>query len=102
MSVEIQWTDTDPVTGARRTVRVERFAGKWTFLARAKRFDSWAAPAVTRDMWETLLDAIERRLPRREGVTELDVVAVKKVLANLKERPPKAVSEEVSEGASEA
>ena len=40
---------------------------------------------MTRDMWETLLDALERRYPRREGVSDEDLAAVRKVI---KELPP--------------
>ena len=37
MSVEIQWNDVDPVSGEKRFVAVERFAGKWTFKVRFRR-----------------------------------------------------------------
>lgn len=84
MSVEIQWTDTDPDTGDKRFVRVERFAGVWTFHVRARRREDWQPPAVvTRDMWETLLDAVERRYQRREGVTDTDLAYVRRELAKL-------------------
>ncbi|WP_238602856.1 hypothetical protein [Fimbriiglobus ruber] len=81
MSVEVQWTDTDPETGERRFVNVERFAGRWVFKVRFKRRENWAkVNRVSRDMWETLLDALERRYQRREGVAEADVAAVKAIL----------------------
>jgi hypothetical protein len=81
MSVEVQWTDTDPVTDDRRFVSATKFAGRWQFKVRHKRREDWATPAMlTRAMWEELLDGLERRLPRREGVTEADVAAVKKIL----------------------
>ena len=81
MSLEVQWTDTDPVTGERRFVSVEKFAGRWHFKVRHKRREDWSKPtALTRAMWEELLDGLERRLPRREGTTEADVAAVKKIL----------------------
>lgn len=84
MSVEVQWTDADPDTGEKRFVSVERFAGKWTFYVRAKRRENWAPPGrVTREMWETLLDALERRYRRREGVTDADLATVRKVLAGM-------------------
>ena len=93
MSVEIQWTDADPATGDRRFVSVERFAGKWVFLVRFKRRENWATPAtVTREMWETLLDAVERRAVRREGTTDEDVKAVKRILAAHRD-PPAADAE---------
>ena len=84
MSVDIQWTDTDPDTGDKRFVSVERFAGVWRFYVRAKRREEWGSPAVvSRDMWETLLEAIQRRYQRREGVTDVDLDFVRKELAKL-------------------
>ncbi len=88
MSVEIQWTDTDPATGERRFVSVERFAGKWHFKVRFRRRTDWdRSPQVTRDMLESLLDAVERRYPRREGVTDKDLAHVKKLLAEHRDPP---------------
>ncbi len=87
MSVEVQWTETDPATAAKRFVRVTRFAGRWSFVVRAKRREDWEAVVPTRDLWETLLEALERRLPRREGITEDDLKAVRKTLAGLKPPP---------------
>ena len=88
MSVDIQWTDTDPETGDKRFVCAERFAGVWRLYVRAKRREEWGSPSViTRDMWETLLDAIERRYPRREGVTDADLAFVRKELAKLPPEP---------------
>ncbi len=84
--MEIEWTDEDPVTGAKRYVQAEKFARKWTFRVRFRRRTDWeAAPQVTREMWETLLDALERRYPRREGVTEEDLKQVRAVIATLPE-----------------
>jgi hypothetical protein len=88
MSLEIQWTDTDPDTGERRFVSVERFARQWKFHVRFKRREDWRTPSfVTREMWETLLDAIERRYQRREGVREEDLVQVRKILAEWRDAP---------------
>lgn len=88
MSVEVQWTDADPDTGERRFVRVERFARAWQFQVRHRRRENWATPArVTRAMWEELLDALERRAQRREGVSEADVRAVRQILAAYREPP---------------
>lgn len=86
--MNIEWTDTDPDTGDKRFVCAEKFARKWRFLVRFRRRTDWAAaPTVTRDMWETLLDALERRYRRREGVTDEDLAAVRKVLAGFKPEP---------------
>ena len=91
--MQIEWTDEDPVTGAKRFVQAEKFARKWSFQVRFRRRTNWEpAPQVTREMWETLLDALERRLPRREGVTDEDVNQVRDVLAAWK--PPPTVRED--------
>ena len=101
MSVEIQWDDLDPESGAKRFVAVERFAGRWTFKVRFRRRENWQkVPFPTRAMWEELLDAIQRRLPRREGVTEVDLVYVRSQLARVK-APVAPVDDSVSPADSE-
>jgi hypothetical protein len=83
-TLEIEWTDTDPTSGERRFVRAEKFARLWQFKVRFKRRTNWQrAEPVTRDMWETLLDALERRYPRREGVTDDDLAAVRRIIADM-------------------
>jgi hypothetical protein len=78
MSVELQWTDTDPDTGERRWVSAEIFARQWRFKVRWKRREDWTQNVPpTAAMWADLLDGLERRLPRREGVTEEMVEAVR-------------------------
>lgn len=90
--MSIEWTDMDPVTGTKRYVQAEKFARKWQFRVRARRRTNWEAPAqVSRDMWETLLDALERRYRRREGVTDEDLAQVRAVLA---EMPPSEEDDE--------
>lgn len=87
MSAELQWTDTDPATGEKRFIAVEKFGGKWQFKVRLKRRDIWSRDVVvTREMWEALLDALERRAQRREATAE-DVAAVRKILSRWKEAP---------------
>jgi hypothetical protein len=82
--MSIEWTDTDPATGEKRFVRVEKFARVWRFQVRFRRRTDWDRTVVpTRDMWETLLDALERRYRRREGVTDEDLEGVRKVIAGL-------------------
>ena len=94
--MEIEWTDADPASGERRFVRAEKFARAWEFKVRFKRRTNWQRVAeVTRDMWETLLDALERRYPRREGVTDEDLAAVRRILANLRP-PPEFDGEDIS------
>jgi hypothetical protein len=86
--LEIEWTDIDPATGERRFVCATKFARQWQFKIRFKRRTNWMpAPSVTREMWETLLDGLERRYWRREGVSEEDIASVRKLLAS-KYPPP--------------
>lgn len=90
--MHIEWTDKDPESGAKRTVRAEKFARKWTFRIQFRRYTNWEpVPHPTRDMWETLLDALERRLPRREGVTDADV---KQVRATVQALPAEEAEDE--------
>jgi hypothetical protein len=85
--MEIEWVDTDPGTGERRFVRAQKFARQWRFAIRFKRRTNWQpAPNVTLEMWHTLLDALERRYRRREGVSDEDLDAVRKIIAAF--RPP--------------
>ena len=82
--MEIKWTDTDPTTGERRWVRAERFAREWRFTYRSQRRGVWTpGPPPTRAMWEHVLDALERRYRRREGITDADLMQVKNILARL-------------------
>ena len=87
--MEIKWDDVDPNTGKRRWVKAEYFAGKWEFACRRERrggvWEKWKTPS--REMWESLLEALERRLPRTEGIDHADVKKVKTLLANFKEAP---------------
>jgi len=83
--MEIKWNDTDPESGERRFIRAERFGGFWKFHYRRTRRGEWTRlHPPTIEMWETVLDALERRIPRREGVTEVDVKQVKTILKDLK------------------
>lgn len=86
--MDIQWTDSDPETGERRFVCAEKFARGWRFKVRFRRRTDWSQNATpTREMWEMLLDAIERRYQRREGIDETDLNVVRKLLANWSEGP---------------
>jgi hypothetical protein len=88
MSVEVQWTDTDPDTGERRFVVATKFARKWSFKVRHKRREDWSPlRRQTRELWETLLDALERRYQRREGVKDEDLQDVRKIVANWTDGP---------------
>lgn len=86
--MEIDWTDADPETGEKRFVRAIKFARNWRFAVRFKRRTDWEpAPAITREMWETLLDALERRYRRREGASEEDIASVQTILKRLRPGP---------------
>ena len=84
MPFEIKWTDEDPETGQRRFLCAERFAGEWSFKWKLQRRGDWTRGLEpTRAMWEHLMDALERRYWRREGVELEDIEAVKKILAEV-------------------
>lgn len=85
--MDIQWTDEDPDTGDKRFVSAERFAREWKFFIRFRRRENWQPIQPTKLMWEELLDGMERRLSRREGIEEFEIKDVKKILANWKEAP---------------
>ena len=85
--MDMKWTETDPATGKKRIVFAERFGGYWKFRMRShRRGDSKRIPA-TRAMWEEVLDTLERRYRRREGVSEVDLEQVRTILTELKEAP---------------
>ena len=88
--MSIEWTDTDPDTGEKRFVRVEKFARAWRFQVRFRRRTDWDRTVVpTRDMWEALLDALERRYRRREGVSDEDLAAVRKIIGDFGVEEPR-------------
>jgi hypothetical protein len=86
--MDIKWDDTDPTTGQRRFVKAERFAGRWTFFCRRERrgvWEKWVQPS--REMWEDLLESLERRLSRHEGIELADVATVRQILAEWRDAP---------------
>jgi hypothetical protein len=94
MKCEIKWTDTDPRTGERRWLRAVKFASEWQFSYRKQRRDvRWRGLKPTRAMWETVLDNLRRRYPRRQGVSIEDVTKVERVLREWRE-PPRLDEEE--------
>jgi hypothetical protein len=85
--MEIKWHDTDPDTGQRRFLCAERFAGVWSFKSKLQRRGEWTKGlAPTRAIWEHVLDSLERRYWRREGVELADIEQVKKILADVIKR----------------
>lgn len=82
--MQIKWTDTDPQTGERRYLCAERFAGVWSFKYKFQRRGEWTTGLEpTREIWEHVLDALQRRYRRREGVSDEDVEQVEKILKKL-------------------
>ncbi len=85
---EISWRRED-AEGNRVEVYARRFGGQWEFHQRARRHDLWQAiPDPSLDDWLTLLDALNRRVPRRL-VTPDEVQRVKRAI---RERFPDAPS----------
>jgi hypothetical protein len=82
--MEIKWHDVDPESGQRRYLCAERFAGVWSFRWKLERRGPWTRGLEpTRAMWEHVLDSLERRYRRREGVEEPDIRQVQKLLADV-------------------
>jgi hypothetical protein len=80
-TMEIKWTDTDPQTGQRRFLCADRFAGVWRFRWKLQRRGEWTRGLEpTRAMWEHVLDSLQRRYRRREGVSDEDVEQVQRIL----------------------
>ena len=80
--MEIKWHDIDSETGQRRYLAAERFGGVWKFRFKFTKRGDWTRGLMpTRAMWEHVLDALERRYWRREGVEQEDIDQVKKLLA---------------------
>lgn len=73
--------------GERLDVTAQRVGKQWRFSARARRFDRWepvAEPPI--EDWRELLDALERRVPRR--LTKPD--EVERVKQMIRDRFPEA------------
>ena len=79
--MEIKWIDRDPVTGEKRQLRADRFAKQWRFATRSRRGEQWQRGLEpTLEIWEHVLDTLERRYRRRDGVSDEDVLQVKQLL----------------------
>lgn len=97
--MEIKWTETDAESGERLFLKAERFAGRWRFLYRKQRRDvRWLEMPPTRAMWEIVLDNLERRYRRREGVSDKDVEQVKTVLREWRDPPERGGGESDEQG----
>ena len=85
--MEIKWHDIDPDSGKKRFLAAERFAGVWRFRWKLQKRGEWTNgldPTIA--MWEHVLDALERRYWRRDGVELEDIAQVKKLLAGARRR----------------
>lgn len=88
MPIQIKWTDTDPETGQRRFLSAERFARQWQFKWKLQRRGEWTPGLVpTRAMWEHVLDSLQRRYVRREGVTDEEIQEVVRILRAYRDPP---------------
>ena len=82
--MEIKWTDSDPETGQKRFLCAERFAGVWRFKWKLQRRGEWTKGLEpTRAMWDHILDSLQRRYRRREGVTDEDILQVERIIRAL-------------------
>jgi hypothetical protein len=91
--MEIKWTDDQGPEGQRRYLCAERFAGVWSFKWKLQRRGEWTKGLQpTRVMWEHVLDSLQRRYWRREGVSDEDVEQVERVLRDWKE--PRVLEED--------
>ena len=60
----------------------EKFAGEWNFRWKLQRRGPWTRGLQpTLAMWEHVLDSLQRRYRRREGVSDEDVEQVERILA---------------------
>lgn len=87
--MEIKWTDADPKSGQRRFLCADRFANQWRFRSKLVRRGTWTKglqPTVV--MWEHVLDSLERRYRRREGVSDEDLSQVGALLAEARRSQP--------------
>ena len=86
--MEIKWHDIDPETEKRRYLwRAKSFAGVWSFRWKLQRRGDWTRGLEpTRAMWEHVLDSLQRRYRRREGVSEADITQVERILAQVIKR----------------
>lgn len=95
MGLEIKWDDVDPESGERRFLCAEKFAGRWHFKYRFTRRGDWTRGLEpTLEMWEHVLDSLERRYQRREGVSDEDLESVRKILAEWRPPPSLRMDEE--------
>jgi hypothetical protein len=85
--MQIKWTDIDPESGQRRFLCAVRFAGEWSFKWKLQRRGEWTRGLEpTRAMWEHVLDSLQRRYRRREGVSDEDITQVERILKSARQQ----------------
>lgn len=87
MGIQIKWSDTDPETGERRFLCADKFAGEWHFRWKLGRRGPWNKDLTpTRAIWEHMLDSLQRRYRRREGVSDEDIEQVERIVKDWRRR----------------
>ncbi len=85
--MDIKWHDTDPETGERRYLCAERFAHEWSFKYRLSRRGYWTkCLEPTREMWVHILEMMERRYWRRDGIEEADIKQIQTFIKEIDAR----------------
>jgi hypothetical protein len=65
----------------------DKFASQWRFKSRLQRRGDWThGLAPTLEMWLHVLDSLQRRYRRREGVSDLDVEQVTRIVSQLRRK----------------
>lgn len=83
---EISWRRHEE-DGVKWEVYARRFGGEWRFFQREKRHHLWQEiPSPSLEDWFTLLDGVERRVPRRLFHPD-DVQRIRRMI---RERHPEA------------
>jgi hypothetical protein len=73
--------------GAKLDVSAHKVGGRWEFVTRVARFERWEPlPEPPLEDWLSLLDGLERRVPRRLAQPR----DVERLRAQIKERFPEA------------
>lgn len=86
MKGEISWK-VRTAEGEKREVYAKHVGNRWLFFVRGQRFDQWEElPDPPLEDWLELLDAVERRVPRRRSPPE-EPDRIRKVI---RERFPEA------------
>ena len=76
---EISWKR-QRADGVRVQVYVQHVSKQWRFFVRERRFDNWQpVPHPPLEDWLALLDAVQRRMPRRRSRPEEETRLKKRI-----------------------